>query len=342
MSEVQAAIARLADGIHLSEKEAEACMLEIMHGQATDAQIAGYLLGLHMKGETLDEITGSVRAMRAMAIRIPITDPLVVDTCGTGGDKSQTFNISTAAAFVLAGTGLTVAKHGNRSVSSRSGSADVLAALGVNLDLSPPHVADCINEIGIGFLFAPLYHGAMKYCSKPRAELGIRTLMNIMGPLSNPAGATIQVLGVYDKTLTEKLAQVLMRLGTQHCFVLHGHDGLDEISLASPTAVSEGRKGRVASYTIAPEDFALKPVSPKDLLGGNPSDNAKIILDLFRGLRGPKRDIVLMNAAPALVAAGKAKSLHEGYDIAGKAVDNGAAYEKLEQLITFTKKAGSS
>lgn len=342
MSEVQAAISRLADGTDLSEKEAEACMLEIMQGKASDAQIAAYLMGLRMKGETLDEITGSVRAMRAMAIRIPVTDPLVVDTCGTGGDKSHTFNISTAAAFVVAGAGLTVAKHGNRSVSSRSGSADVLAALGVNLDLAPPKVSDCINEIGIGFLFAPLYHGAMKHCAKPRTELGIRTLMNIMGPLSNPAWATIQVLGVYDKALTDKLAQVLMRLGTQHCFVLHGDDGLDEISLTSPTAVSEGKKGRVANYTIKPEDFGLKPVSPKELVGGTPSDNAKIIMDIFRGLRGPKRDIVLMNAAPALVAAGTVKTLLEGYEAAAKVVDSGAAYEKLEQLIAFTKKAGSS
>ena len=342
MSEVQEAIERLADGTSLSEKEAEACMLEIMHGQATDAQIAAYLMGLRIKGETLDEITGSVRAMRSMALRIPITDPLVVDTCGTGGDKSGTFNISTAAAFVVAGAGLTVAKHGNRSVSSRSGSADVLAALGVNLDLSPPKVADCINDIGIGFLFAPLYHGAMKYCAKPRAELGIRTLMNIMGPLSNPAGATIQILGVYDKSLTEKLAQVLIRLGTQHCFVLHGHDGLDEISLTGPTAVSEGKKGRVASYTISPDDFGLKPVSPKDLLGGTPADNAKIILDIFRGRHNPKREIVLMNAAPALIAAGQANTLREAYEEAVKAVDGGAAYEKLEKLIAWTKKVGSA
>ena len=342
MTDIQEAISRLADGTNLSEKEAESCMLEIMHGKASEAQIAAYLMGLRMKGETLDEITGSVRAMRAMAIRIPVTDPLVVDTCGTGGDKSQTFNISTAAAFVVAGAGITVAKHGNRSVSSRSGSADVLGALGVNLDVAPPHVADGINEIGIGFLFAPLYHGAMKYCAKPRAELGIRTLMNIMGPLSNPAGATIQVLGVYDKALTDKLAQVLMRLGTQHCFVLHGHDGLDEISLSSPTAVSEGKKGRVASYTIRPEDFGLTPVSPKDVRGGTPAENANIILDVLRGRHGPKRDIVLMNAAPALVAAGKATTLREGYEAAGQAVDSGAAYEKLEKLIAFGKKAGSS
>lgn len=336
MSVIKNLIAKLADGIDLSEKESEEAMLEIMHGGATEAQIAAYLMGLRMKGETIDEITGAVRAMRELAIRIPVTDPQVVDTCGTGGDQSHTFNISTAAALVVAGGSMTVAKHGNRSVSSRSGSADVLAALGVNIDLSPEKVGDCINEVGIGFLFAPLYHGAMKRCAKPRAELGIRTLMNILGPLSNPAQATIQVLGVYDKALTEKLAQVLLRLGTQHCFILHGMDGLDEISLTGRTAISEGKKGRVLSYSIGPEDFGLHPVPSQELLGGNPGDNARIILDIFRGRRGPKRDIVLMNAAPAFIACRKAASLQEGFEEAARVVDNGAAYEKLEKLIAFT------
>ncbi len=331
-------IAKLAEGLDLSEIEAEEAMREIMQGGATEAQIAAYLMGLRMKGETIDEITGSVRAMRERAIRIPIADPQVVDTCGTGGDKSHTFNISTAAAFVVAGGGMTVAKHGNRSVSSQSGSADVLAALGVNIDLSPEKVADCINEIGIGFLFAPLYHGAMRHCAKPRSELGIRTLMNIMGPLANPARATIQILGVYDPTLTEKLAQVLVRLGTQHCFVLHGMDGLDEISLTSRTGIAEGKKGRVLSYSIGPEDFGLHTVTPKELLGGNPEDNAQIIRDIFRGRKGPKRDIVLMNAAPAFIACQKATSLKEGYEEAGRVVDNGAAFEKLDKLISLTKK----
>ena len=294
-------------------------------------------MGLRMKGETIEEIAGSVRAMRELAIRVPISAPQVVDTCGTGGDGSQTFNISTAAALVVAGAGITVAKHGNRSVSSRSGSADVLAALGVNIDLPPQKVGDCINEVGIGFLFAPLYHGAMKYCAKPRADMGIRTLMNILGPLSNPADATIQVLGVYDAKLTEKLAQVLMRLGTQHCFVLHGMDGLDEISLSGPTTIAEGKKGRVASYVVRPEDFGLKPVSPKELLGGSPEDNAKIIQAILRGSRGPQRDIVLMNAAPALVACHKATSLKTGFEEASRILDSGAPFEKLEQLISYTK-----
>ena len=330
-------LAKLPDRIDLTEKEAEDAMREIMHGHATDAQIAAYLMGLRMKGETIDEITGSVRAMRDLAIRVPISAPCVVDTCGTGGDRSNTFNISTATAFVVAGAGITVAKHGNRSVSSRSGSADVLAALGVNLDLPPQKVGACINEVGIGFLFAPLYHGAMKHCAKPRADMGIRTLMNIMGPLSNPGGATIQVLGVYDATLTEKLAQVLIRLGTQHCFVLHGMDGLDEISLTGPTTIAEGKKGRVASYVVRPEDFGLQPVHAKELLGGNPEDNAKIIQDILRGSLGPKRDIVLMNAAPALVACNKATTLKTAFEEAGRILDSGAPFEKLEQLISYSK-----
>lgn len=330
-------LAKIAEGMDLSEKEAEEAMLEIMQGTATEAQIAAYLMGLRMKGETIDEITGSVRAMRELALRLPITDPQVVDTCGTGGDKSRTFNISTAAAFVVAGGGMTVAKHGNRSVSSQSGSADVLAALGVNIELPPEKVGECINEIGIGFLFAPLYHGAMKHCAKPRAELGIRTLMNILGPLANPARATIQVLGVYDKILTEKLAQVLVRLGTQHCFILHGMDGLDEISLTGRTAVSEGKKGRVISYSIGPEDFGLDPVSPQELVGGHPEENARIILDIFRGRQGAQRDIVLMNAAPAFIACQKAATLKEAFEEAGRVIDNGYAFEKLEKLIAMTK-----
>lgn len=330
-------LAKIAEGMDLSEKEAEEAMLDIMQGKATEAQIAAYLMGLRMKGETIDEITGSVRAMRELALRLPITDPQVVDTCGTGGDKSRTFNISTAAAFVVAGGGMTVAKHGNRSVSSQSGSADVLAALGVNIELPPEKVGECINETGIGFLFAPLYHEAMKHCAKPRAELGVRTLMNILGPLANPARATIQVLGVYDKVLTEKLAQVLLRLGTQHCFILHGMDGLDEISLTGRTAVSEGKKGRVISYSIGPEDFGLDPVSPHELVGGHPEENARIILDILRGRPGAKRDIVLMNAAPAFIACQKAATLKEAFEEAGRVIDNGYAFEKLEKLITMTK-----
>ena len=333
---IKEALQKLAEGINLSEKEAQGVMLQIMQGSTSESQIAAYLMGLRMKGETVEEITGSVKAMREMALHIHVGDPFVVDTCGTGGDGANTFNISTAAAFVVAGGGMTVAKHGNRSVSSKSGSADVLSALGINIDLSPARVEACVNEVGIGFLFAPLYHGAMKHCAKPRGDMGIRTMMNILGPLSNPAGATIQVLGVYDQALTEKLAQVLIRLGTQHCFVLHGKDGLDEITLTDFTYVSEGKAGRVSSYHISPQDFGLEKISPKELTGGTPQQNADIIEDLLKGRRNAKREIVLANAAPAFVATGKAKTLKEGYEQAEKVLDSGAAHEKLEKLAAFT------
>ena len=333
---IKEALKKLAEGINLSEKEAQEVMLQIMQGSVLESQIAAYLMGLRMKGETVEEIIGSVKAMREMALHIHVGDPLIVDTCGTGGDGANTFNISTAAAFVVAGGNMTVAKHGNRSVSSKSGSADVLSALGININLSPERVESCVNEVGIGFLFAPLYHEAMKHCAKPRGDMGIRTIMNILGPLCNPAGAKIQVLGVYDQTLTEKLAQVLVRLGSQHCFVLHGKDGLDEITLTDFTYVSEGKAGRVSSYHISPQDFGLEKVSPKELTGGSPQQNADIIENLLKGQRSAKREIVLVNAAPAFVAGSKAKTLKEGYEQASKVLDSGAAYEKLEQLIAFT------
>lgn len=335
---IQDALTKLAEGISLTETDAYDVMIQIMQGAASDAQIAAYLMGLRLKGETVDEMTGSVRAMREMAVRVHVGDPLVVDTCGTGGDRANTFNISTATAFVVAGGGMTVAKHGNRSVSSRSGSADVLAAMGINIDLPPERVEACINEIGIGFLFAPLYHGAMKHCAAPRSEMGIRTLMNVMGPLSNPAGATIQIVGVYDQSLTEKLAQVLIRLGTQRCFVLHGKDGLDEITLTDFTYVSEGKAGRVSSYHVGPEDFGLTRVHPNELKGGTPKENAVMLQDVLKGHRHARRDVVLMNAAPAFVACGKAKTLQEGYNQATAALDSGAAYEKFEKLMTFSNR----
>ncbi|GJL66372.1 MAG: anthranilate phosphoribosyltransferase [Nitrospirales bacterium] len=331
------AIAKLAEGIDLSEQEAKEVMLHIMRGDASDAQIAAYLMGMRVKGESVDEISGSVKAMRSLAQQVPVADPMVVDTCGTGGDGAQTFNISTAAAFVVAGGEMTVAKHGNRSVSSRSGSADVLQALGVAIDLPIDRMSECVNEVGIGFLFAPLYHGAMKHCAKPRADMGIRTLMNILGPLSNPAQASIQILGVYDQSLTEKLAQVLIRLGTQHCFVLHGLDGLDEITLTDQTYISEGKAGRVSSYTINPKDFDLALVKSQALTGGTAEENAAIIREVLRGRKSAKRDIVLINAAPAFVACGKARTLKEGFQQATTVLDSGAAYEKLENLVQYTQ-----
>jgi anthranilate phosphoribosyltransferase len=335
---IKDAIAKLADRCSLTEQEAESVMLEIMDGAATSAQIAAYLMGLRLKGETVEEVTGSVRAMRAKALRIAVGDPLVVDTCGTGGDGAHTFNISTTTALVVAGAGLTVAKHGNRSVSSKSGSADVLSALGVKIDLPPERVADCINEVGIGFLFAPLYHGAMKHCVGPRQEMGIRTMLNLLGPLTNPAGAAIQVLGVYENRLTSLLGTVLMHLGSQHCFVVHGMDGLDEITLTGKTQISEAKGGVLSNYLMDPADFGLALVPAKQLAGGTPQENAAITHDILRGRKGPKRDIVCLNAAPALVAGRKVRSLHDGVFLAGQILDSGAAAEKLALLIEFTNR----
>ena len=335
---IKDAIAKLADRSSITEQEAESVMLEIMDGAATPSQIAAYLMGLRLKGETVEEIAGSVRAMRAKAVRIAVGDPLVVDTCGTGGDGAHTFNISTTTALVVAGAGLTVAKHGNRSVSSKSGSADVLSALGVKIDVSTERVADCINEVGIGFLFAPLYHGAMKHCAGPRQEMGIRTMLNLLGPLTNPAGATIQVLGVYESRLTSLLGNVLMHLGSQHCFVVHGMDGLDEITLTTTTQVSEAKGGILSNYLLNPSEIGLALVPAKNLAGGTPQENAAITRDILQGRKGPKRDIVCLNAAPALVAGRKATNLQDGFLLAGQAIDTGAAAETLARLIAFTNK----
>ena len=336
---IRDALAKLADRTDLSAQEAETVMAEIMDGATTPAQIAAYLMGLRQKGETVDEIVGSVKAMRSRAIRISVGAKIVVDTCGTGGDGAHTFNISTTAALVAAGAGITVAKHGNRSISSQSGSADLLTALGVKIDLEPGRVADCIDEVGIGFLFAPLYHEAMKHCAGPRRDMGIRTLLNVLGPLANPAGATHQVLGVYDAKLTEILGRVLLELGIQHSLVIHGMDGLDEITLSDRTKISEGKGGVVSSYFIAPEEFDLRRVQRKELIGGSPKDNARITQDILRGKKGPKRDIVCLNAAAALVVGQKAKTLKDGVRLAQQTIDSGAASEKLDQLVAYTNKA---
>jgi anthranilate phosphoribosyltransferase len=336
---IKDALAKLADRADLSPQEAEAVMLEIMDGAATPAQMAAYLMGLRQKGETVAEVVGSVHAMRSRAIRIRVGSSIVVDTCGTGGDGADTFNISTTAAFVVAGTGITVAKHGNRSVSSRSGSADVLNMLGVKIDIEPSRVADCIDEVGIGFLFAPLYHGAMKHCAGVRHEMGIRTILNVLGPLANPAGATHQVLGVYDAKWTELLGRVLLELGSQHCFVIHGMDGLDEITLSDRTKVAEGKGGVVSSYFIAPDEFEIRRTARREVIGGSPEENARITTDILQGRKGPRRDIVCLNAAPAMVVGQKAKTLQDGFRLAQQTIDSGAAAEKLDRLIAFTKKA---
>lgn len=335
---IKDAIAKLIDRQHLTETEAEAVMQEIMDGQATPAQIAAYLTALRMKGETADEITGSARAMRAKAVRIRPTDPLVVDTCGTGGDGGTTFNVSTTVAFVVAGAGITVAKHGNRAVSSRSGSADVLKCLGVRIDLPPEQVEECVNEIGIGFLFAPIFHGAMKHAVGPRQEIGVRTIFNLLGPLTNPAGATVQIVGVYEESLTDLMANVLMRLGVRHCYVVHGMDGLDEITLTDRTRVCEGKAGRLTSYVVEPRDFGFQRARLKDLAGGDAEENGRIIRDILAGREGPRQQLVRLNAAPALVACGKAATLQDGAALAQTIIRSGAAMDKLERLIKWTNR----
>lgn len=329
---IKEALGKIVERVDLTEAEAEGVMREIMEGVATPSQIASYITALRMKGESVSEITGSARVMREKSLHVRVADPLVVDTCGTGGDRMQTFNISTTVAFVVSGAGVTVAKHGNRSVSSSCGSADVLKTLGIHIDLPPDRVEACINEIGIGFLFAPLFHGAMKHAVIPRQETGIRTIFNILGPLTNPARASVQVLGVFSPDLTDLLAQVLLNLGSTHCFIVHGMDGLDEITITGKSRVSEGKGGRVAAYHLEPKDFQLSEGSVKDLAGGNAEVNAGILLSILKGEKGPKREVVLMNAAPALVAAGKAKTLQEGLAIAEESIDSGTALSRLDRL----------
>jgi anthranilate phosphoribosyltransferase len=313
-------------------------MNEVMTGGASPAQISAFITALRMKGETVAEITGAARVMREKATRIEVEAERVVDTCGTGGDESMTFNISTAAAFVAAGAGVVVAKHGNRSVSSRSGSADVLRALGVNIEAEVERVEECIREVGIGFLFAPLLHGAMKYAAPVRREIGIRSIFNILGPLTNPAGARFQLLGVYDPLLTDMIAQVLNNLGSHHAFVVRGEDGLDEITLTTVTKITELKDGSIQSYTVKPEDFGFKRCVPDDLKGGDGAENAAIILDIFKGKGGPTRDIVILNAAAAIVAGGGAKRLDEGVAIARGVIDQGLALEKLDALREMTNR----
>ncbi len=327
------AIAQVVARKNISEEEMAGAMTEIMEGKATPAQIASFITALRMKGESIEEIAGAARVMREKAEKVSCAAQVVVDTCGTGGDGAHTFNISTAAALVVAGAGLTVAKHGNRSVSSRCGSADVLKFLGVDIEAPKGVVERCLNEVGFGFLFAPMLHGAMKHAIGPRREIGVRTIFNILGPLTNPARATSQLLGVYSPELTEPMAWVLSRLGGTRAFVVHGSDGLDEVTLTGPTRVSEVRDGKVNTYSVRPEDFGLRLCAPKDLEGGDPDVNAKLIREILDGTAaGPRRDIVLLNAAFALVAGGKAKDVREGIALASEAIDSGKAKEKLERL----------
>lgn len=343
---IKEAIAKVVQKENLTEKEAIDVMTEIMTGQATEAQIASFITALRMKGETIDEITGCAKVMREHATKIKILKHAVdidrdeinidwetiVDTCGTGGDKTKTFNVSTATAFVVAGAGVVVAKHGNRAVSSKCGSADVLEELGINLELPREKVEECINKIGIGFLYAPLLHSAMKFAIGPRRQIGIRTIFNILGPLTNPAGANAQVLGVYSPALTETVAFVLKNLGSKSAFVVHGIDAIDEISITGKTQISELKNGVIKTYTVKPEDFGLKKAKVDDIAGGDAKENAKIILDILTGKKGPKRDIVLLNAAAVLTAAEKSKNFKEGIELAQRSIDLGKALKKLEEL----------
>lgn len=334
---IRECIARLAENKTLSKDEAHAVMLEIMNGEATPAQIASYITALRIRGESAEIIAGSAAAMREKFTAVEAPAEIVVDTCGTGGDGAHTFNISTTAALVAAGAGVIVAKHGNRGVSSKCGSADVLAALGVNLEIPPPQMADCLRTVGVAFLFAPLLHPAMKHAIGPRREIGIRSIFNILGPLSNPAGAKYGVLGVYDHDLAVTLAEAAAALGAVRLFVVHGHDGLDEITITGPSRVAEVQDGVVTTYEIAPADFGLKPARREDLAGGEPADNAKIIRAILGGEKGARRDIVLMNAAAAIVAGGKAADLKSGVAAAAKSIDSGAALKKLDQLVAATR-----
>ena len=333
---IREAIQALIAGRSLSMDEAALVMEEIMNGEATPAQFGSFVTALRLKGETVDEIIGLAKTMRANAIPVTTSEP-VVDTCGTGGDGVGTFNISTAAAFVAAGAGLKVAKHGNRAMSSQCGSADILEALGVRIDLNAQQVKRCLDEVGIGFMFAPLFHPAMKYAAAPRREIGIRTVFNILGPLTNPAGARTQVIGVADSSLVKKLALALQGLGCHHALVVHGEDGLDEITITGKTQVCELKDGHLESYTISPEDLGLSRAELNDLRGGTVSENAALLCSILAGAPGPQRDVVLMNAAAVLLAGDRVATLEPGVAIAREVIDSGHARSKLEQLIEFSQ-----
>jgi anthranilate phosphoribosyltransferase len=328
---IKEAIQLAIEGINLSEEQMTDAMRDVMEGNATDAQIGAFLTSLRMKGETVEEITGAAKVMREK-VKIIKAPAYTVDTCGTGGDMSNTFNISTTTALIVAACGVPVAKHGNRSVSSSCGSADVLEALGIKIDLEPGKVEKCLEKTGFGFMFAPLFHPAMKHAISPRKEMGVRTIFNILGPLTNPAGADRQVLGVFSDKLTKPMARVLGNLGVKRAFVVHGEDGLDEITNTDQTRVTELNNGTVDTYYIRPEEFGLTKAAKDELTGGSADENAQITTEILEGNKGPKRDIVLLNAAAALCAGDKAEGFHAGFEIAAKAIDSGEARKKLEEV----------
>ncbi len=330
------AIKKVVGGKDLSGKEMTAVFRSIMTGKFTPSQIASFLTALRIKGETVEEITAAARVMRNESVRIKVKPGPVVDTCGTGGSGLSTFNFSTAAAFVTAGCGVKVAKHGNRSASGRCGSADVLEKLGVKLDVPPRFSEKCVNTIGIGFLFAPIFHRSMKYALIPRKEIGIRTIFNLLGPLCNPASPDRQVVAVYDASLTGTIAEVLKNLGVKRAFVAHGADGLDEITITGKTRVSELDRGKVRTYSLAPSDFGFRKAPLSEITGGSPEMNSRMMKALFAGKKGPVRDMTVMNSAMALVAAGKAGAIREAVKMAEFSIDSGAAAEKLDQLRCAT------
>jgi anthranilate phosphoribosyltransferase len=335
---IQEALARLLDGHDLTRDDARAVMNEIMSGEATSGQIGGFLVALRLKGETADEIAGCAEAMRAHVLPVRPARTDLVDTAGTGGDGGKTFNISTAAALVAAAAGAGVAKHGNRSVSSQSGSADVLEALGFSLELSPERIARSVDELGFGFMFAPLHHPAMRHAAPVRRELAARTVFNVLGPLTNPAGARAQVVGVYSPVLVRTIAQVLARLGAQRAFVVHGAFGIDELSPAGPNLVCEVVEGDVTEREIDPEELGVARCAPEELRGGTAGENAQKIREVFEGANGGRRSAILLNAAGAIAAGGHAKDLKDGLGYAVEALDSGAAASRLEQLIAFSQR----
>jgi anthranilate phosphoribosyltransferase len=334
---IKEAIKKVVDNIDLTREEASAVMGEIMTGEATPSQIACIITALRIKGETAEEITGFASRMRENAVQIHVKAENLVDTCGTGGDVSGTFNISTISAIVAAAAGAKVAKHGNRSVSSRCGSADILEAMGVKIDLPPDRVAKCIEEVGMGFIFAQNFHPAMKYAAPSRKEIGIRTIFNILGPLTNPAGAKNQLLGVFSPKITELMTMVLQNLGSREVMVVHGMDGLDEISVAGKTKVSHLKEGMIKNYTVEPKNFRMKRYAKEELLGGTINENIKITSEVLKGEeKGAKRDIVLLNTAAALVVGQISRDMNTGIELAKEAIDSGKALKKLEELIKFT------
>ena len=333
---IQQAIGTIVSGQDLSAEDATQVMEEIMTGEATPAQFGAFVTALRLKGETAEEIAGMARVMREKALHVQSEGDLV-DTCGTGGDGAHTINVSTIAAFVVVGAGLKVAKHGNRAITSACGSADVLEAAGVKIDLGPEGVERCIQEVGMGFMFAPTFHPAMRHAGGPRREIGIRTVFNILGPLTNPAGARSQVLGVADGALGEKMARVLQHLGSQHALVVHGEDGLDEISIAAPTQIWELKKGSIFSYSVTPEDMGLSRASTDAIRGGSAEENVAAMHRVLSGEQGPARDIVLLNAAAALAAGDAVQNLRQGIMVASETIDSGRAMEKLRALAELSQ-----